>query len=79
MTAADLRNELAQGRTDYEFVYKNKRGSICPFNKEDGSLSAHVAYGGKYYDSSTLDELMNLKFLDGKSLNEVAEDVGLCG
>ena len=79
MTASELRDELSQGRTDYEFVFRGKRGSICPFNYPNGQFSADVGYDSVFNTYHTLNELMNAPFLDGKSLTEVAEEIELYG
>lgn len=79
MTVLELRDELSQGRTDYEFVYRDKRGSICPFNHPNGLFSADVSYGGVFNTYYTLDELMSAPFLDGKSLAEVAKEIEFYG
>ena len=79
MNVAELRSELSQGRTDYEFIYRGSRGSICPFNSSDGRFSANVSYNGVFNTYFTLNDLMNAPFLDGKSLAEVAEELELYG
>ena len=79
MTVTELRNELAIGFTDYEFVAKGKRGSICLFNREGGSFSATVNWGGFDKEFDSLDDLMSEPFLDGHSLSEVAGEIELYG
>ena len=79
MTATELKNEIAIGRTDYEFVYKGKHGSICPFNAADDSFFAAISYGGYYAEFHNLKELLETKILDGKSLLEVVTEIELYG
>lgn len=75
MTAAETKAVVAVGFTDYEFVYKGVRGSICPFNKKDGSFVATVSYGGFYKDFENLEELMRFKIIGGRSFSELAEEI----
>lgn len=79
MTKEELQDELGQGRTDYEFFYAGKHGSICPFNKEDGRFFASVTYGDFSVEYFSLEELMNSPVLNGQSLADVAEDIELYG
>ena len=53
MTADELKKELSLGYTDYGFLYKGKRGAICPFNKEDGFYAA-VVYDGRTFEFRSL-------------------------
>ena len=79
MTASKLKNEIAIGHTDYEFMYKGKQGSICPFNMADNSFFATISYDGHCVEFHDLDKLMKAKILDGKSLSEVAAEIELYG
>ena len=78
MTAAELEKELSLGYTDYGFLYKGKRGAICPFNQADG-FYATVVYDGKTFEFHSLEELMHAPFVGGKSLNEIADEIILTG
>ena len=78
MTATELEKELSLGYTDYGFLYKGKRGAICPFNQADGFYVA-VVYDGKTFEFHSLEELMQNPFVEGKSLMEVAEEVEFYG
>lgn len=75
MTVAELKEYLAAGYTDYEFEYKGKHGSICPFNDGTGGFLAWVVYGKFTGEYSDIDELMNSPFLNGRTLTEVAAEL----
>lgn len=79
MNAAELKTELALGYTDYEILYKGKRGSICPYNMSDGSFRVNVVFDNHYSEYYNLDELMNAPFLDGQTLAECADEIELYG
>lgn len=71
ITAKELQERLESRFDDFEFYYKGKHGSVCPFDEDAYSLY----YDGKdktFHDAATL---MHDKFLDGKSLYEVAEEL----
>lgn len=78
MTAEELKKELSLGFTDYGFLYKGKRGAICPFNKATGFYAA-VVYDGKTFEFHSIERLMTEPFIDGKSLNEVVKDMEFYG
>jgi len=58
---------------DITFEYKEKRGSICPFSLSDISL----CFDEEEITISNIDEAMNTKFIDGFSLNEIAEKLDI--
>ncbi|MBQ3617829.1 MAG: hypothetical protein II939_06655 [Bacteroidales bacterium] len=78
MTAKELKKELALGFTDYEFFFKGKHGSICPFN-EDGKFYANITYNEQNFVVYSIEELMKVPFLNGNTLAECAEEIELYG
>ena len=78
MTAKELEKELSLGYTDYGFLYKGKRGAVCPFNKEDG-FYAGVVYDGQTFEFHSLEDLMQTPFIGGKTLSQVAEEAEFYG
>ena len=72
MTANELWRTINDGDLDFEFGYKNRSGTICLCYLPE----VYVLFDDVEFETS-LEELMELKFLDGKSLNEVAEEVEL--
>lgn len=71
MTATETKAFLEDGFSEYAFKYHGKNGT-CPIYTSDGLI---VFYNDKEFPFKNYDELMDIPFLDGKSLNEVAEDV----
>ena len=78
MTAKELKRELTLGFTDYEFFFKGKHGSICPFN-ENGKFYAGITYAGQNFEVYSIEELMNAPFLNGKTLTECADEIEIYG
>jgi hypothetical protein len=71
MNDKELRELIESLTCDIEFEFKNVHGSVCPINHNDIGL----AYGGKTLDCKSIDEAMDSKLFDGKSLNEIATEL----
>ncbi len=71
MTAKETKDFLEDGFSEYAFEYKGKSGT-CPIYTSEGTIAF---YDNKEFPFKDYDELMDIPFLDGKSLNEAAEDV----
>ena len=56
---------------DIEFEYLSLHGSICPFSKNNIVAS----YGENSKEYKDIKEVMEDKFWNGKSLNEISEDL----
>jgi hypothetical protein len=52
---------------DIEFSYNGKFGAICPFSSDNIS----VVYDGNDMDCKSVAEVLNSKFIDGKSINDI--------
>lgn len=52
---------------DIEFFYNDKYGAICPFSSENIS----VVYDGNEVSCHSVDEVLNNKFIDGKSILDI--------
>ena len=74
MTAKELWEYLNSGELDFEFAYDGKTGTICFCYLP----KVYVLFGGVEIET-TLDELMNDKILNGKSLEEAASEVKFYG
>lgn len=70
MKPKELYNWIESCVQDIDFAYKGKLGSICPFNRTDIAL----CYDGYAVDAHSVDEAMQLTFIDGKSLTELCEN-----
>ena len=75
MTASELRNMFEHSGNEFEFGYNDKIGAVCPYSP----VGLVAGYNGSEITFSSFDELMATPFLDGKSFNEVAEQVTLYG
>lgn len=74
MTGTEIFNKMADHQDDYEFVYKEKTGAVCIFDDK-----VIIGYNGNEIVLNSLQEAMDTPFLDGKSLNEVADEIELYG
>ena len=68
--AAGVIDSLTQ---DIDFAYRGKSGSICPFHREDIAL----CYDGYAVDAHSVDEVMTLPFICGRSLDELCEELDI--
>ena len=73
MKAQDLRAWIDSLTQDIDFSYRGVTGSICPFSRQDIAL----CYGGITADATSVDEAMSIPFIDGHSLNEIAEQLDI--
>ncbi|QHQ61383.1 hypothetical protein Ana3638_11870 [Anaerocolumna sedimenticola] len=69
MKPDNLREWIVSLTDDIEFEYLDIFGSICPFSKNNIS----VTYNGITKDYDNIDEVMTDKFFNGKSLIEISE------
>ena len=73
MKAQDLRAWIDSLTQDIDFSYHGVTGSICPFSRQDIAL----CYGDVTADATSVDEAMSIPFIDGHSLNEIAEQLDI--
>jgi hypothetical protein len=66
----ELYNKIKSNATHIYVEYNNKEGVIDPLNENEIILGF-----GEEETITTLKDVMSLKFWDGKSLNEICEDV----
>ena len=71
MNAKELRELIDSLAQDIDFEYHGKLGSICPFNRDDISLS----YDDCEVTVASVDAAMTEPFIDGKSLEEVCGEL----
>ncbi|MGN0663693.1 MAG: hypothetical protein ACI4L5_01310 [Negativibacillus sp.] len=69
MNANELRNWIDSLTDDIEFRYRNIWGSICPFNRENISVS----YGDQERTFHSVDEVMDTPFIDGKAIKDICQ------
>ncbi len=76
MTAEELRKKIERCLTMIEFTYKGKDGYVDPgYIPETDSHRYDLFYDGTPVSVYTVNDAMRLPFFDGKSLNEIAEEL----
>lgn len=70
MNAQDLRDWIDSLTDDIVFQYRGVWGSICPFNRQNISVS----YGDDERTFRTIDDVMNTPFICGKPLKDICKD-----
>lgn len=71
MKAEDLKKWILSLEQDIQFEYNGVDGSICPFSKNDISLT----FLDISKDYGSIEELMNDKVISGKSLNQISQEL----
>ena len=69
MKPDELKEWIDSLSSDIEFQYRGVWGSICPFSRENISVS----YGKKERTFSSIEDVMNTSFIDGKAIKDVCE------
>ncbi len=72
MTADDLRNQLNTFFTDGWYRYNGKDYFIDYISPTDMYIGTD---DGRTHDFSSVDELMSAPIFDGKSLNEISDQI----
>ncbi len=71
MNKTELRDLISSLVTDITFTYQNKDGSICPFSADHIAIS----FGENALECKSADEVMDVKFFNGKCLNEISSQI----
>lgn len=71
MSAKDLKDLIDRMLVDIVFEYQGVWGSICPFSRQNISVS----YGDFEQSFDSLDAAMNTPILNGRTLGECAEQL----
>ncbi|MCD7893242.1 MAG: hypothetical protein LUG60_06000 [Erysipelotrichaceae bacterium] len=71
----DLYNDIDSLFADIEFSYKGIDGSICPFSRDDISLS----WGDNEKSFNSVSSLMKNPFFNGESLNDIYNKIEILG
>lgn len=71
MTSKQLREEILSLTYDIQFEYKEVNGLIMPYSENDFVL----CYGDDDKEYTNIDDVMSDSFFDGKSLNEISQEV----
>lgn len=73
MTANQIKNIIQDCATLFEFEYQEIYGNIDPYFHGNNTFSFLLYFNGKEKTVYSINEVMNNPFINGKSLNEVAE------
>lgn len=71
MKRHDLMELISSLEQDVEFSYNGVFGTICPFSRDDISLT----YNGKTVDVDSVEKAMSEPFIDGRSLSDLCEEL----
>lgn len=78
MNAREIRDLIAVGNTLIGFDYKGKECHIDPYYIPDQKKHEYLLFfDGEEQIVNTLDEVMNIRFVDGRSLTEIAGELTL--
>ena len=70
MNPSDLKDWIDSLTDDIVFQYKGTFGSICPFNRQNISVS----YGEDERTFNSIDDVLDSAFIDGKPLKDICQD-----
>lgn len=70
LSKEELRDWIARGWDDIEFLYKGKHGVICSY-----SDMVALCFNGEGVEVASADAAMKEPFIEGKTLEEVCQDL----
>ncbi len=70
MNRSDLYNWIDSLVQDIDVQYHGRYGSICPFSRNDISIT----FDGKETTVHSVADAMDVPIFDGRSLNEICEE-----
>lgn len=73
MKREELRESIGKMMLDVEFSYNGVDGSVCPISENE----IGIMYDEQEDTVRSVDELMSTPFIDGKTLNEVCEELDI--
>lgn len=76
MTADKIKDRISEMCTLFGFEYNGKEGNVDPYYlPETQSNEFLLFFDGEEQTVYSIDEVMNTPFVDGKTLNEVADEL----
>ena len=75
LTIDELIQHILSIANDIPFEYKGKEGYICPYYDNNIICCDMRLEDNIFYDIQNLDNIINCKFIDGKSLKEVCDEI----
>ncbi len=78
MTAEKIKNRIAEMCTLFGFEYNGKVGNVDPcYNPDTKRNEFLLFFDGNEQEVYTIDEVMQTPLFDGKSLEEIANDIDI--
>ena len=71
MNVQKIKNQIKEIGSHFLFEYNGKSCGVDPFSENDFD----IWYGDNLKSVQSIDEVMNDKFFDGKSLTEIANEI----
>ena len=71
MMADKIKARISEIVSHFTFEYKGKNAGVDPFSKDDFDMW----FDDELINVKSIDEVMNDKFFDGKSLTEIADEI----
>lgn len=76
MTAIDIKNRIAEMVTLFGFEYNGKEGNVDPYYLPEKKTDAFLLYyDGTEQTVYNIEDVMNTPFIEGKTLNDVADQI----
>lgn len=76
MTASKIKERIAECATLFAFEYAGLEGNVDPYYIPESKKHEYLLfYNGAEKSVSDIDSVMNTPFIDGKSLNELADKI----
>ncbi len=71
MKSDKIKSRISEIASHFTFEYRGKKAGVDPFSKNDFDMW----FGDNDKKATSIEEVMNDKFFDGKSLTEIAEEI----
>lgn len=71
MTKKEFKRYIESLVSEIEFTYNGKDGCVDPLNRK----SYYLIYDGESIEVHSIEEVMNTPYFDGKSLDEIFDDI----
>lgn len=76
MMARDIKNRIAEMVTLFGFVYNGKDGNVDPYYLPKTKTKEFLLFfDGEEQTVHNIDDVMNTPFIEGKTLNDVADEI----
>lgn len=72
MTILGIKEHIDNLISHITFTYNNKNCGIDPITRNE---RYDMWYGDKIHTAKSVEEVMNIKFFDGKSLSDIMDDI----